>query len=391
MNNIVYNNSITNSSIIGKIPNFPQEEEKLIFANIFEQLLLFDKLVLNTDYENYTLSFLISKLGLATVERLIASNYINFSIKSSVIFTSTGKQKNDGTIDTSSIYSQPPIVGGVLSDNELDPETNIYKALRRFNIDKSNRNRLIKIITPKYIKIDNMKLGVDTTKFIIDSYTNNTLAKVGLPFLKDPFDLDIVERQKLLELGHSILEAGIINKNGFKSYNNYNHLEIVEQSFENIGKAYHISENVSEILRIENTPDLKEIYLQNSFNMSDIFKLRHLKSAKYFRKWINEVGENSNAKEVTEAYIAEIKNAKRFFDSAKGKIIKHTVLFGATAGLGGLIAGSLGLALGAAAKTIVDPAVDYGLGMIEEFTVDRLLEGKNPKIFIDKMKEELKK
>ncbi|PIQ22685.1 MAG: hypothetical protein COW65_01775 [Cytophagales bacterium CG18_big_fil_WC_8_21_14_2_50_42_9] len=390
MKNILYNNSITNSSIIGQYPSFTKEQEQSILATFFEQLLLFDFAVISTDKDNYSLTFLISKLGFDTVERLIQSGYIKFSIKSALIVSGTGNKKLDGTMDESAIYSQPPIIGGVLGEEELDPEKNVFRAVSRFDIDRRTRNRLIKQISSCYIATDDMKIGVETTDFIINSYKQNHLETLGLPYLKEPFELNLQEREKLLELGHSILEMGIISKNGFKSYNNYSEFEIAQKSFENIGKAYKISENVSEILRIENTPDLKQIYLNNNFTISDIFKLRHLRTAKYFRKWINEVGENSNANEVTEAYLAEIKVAKSFFNTTKGKIIKNTLLYGATTGLGTIIAGQIGAVVGVIAKPVIEPAVDYGLGLIEEFTVDSIFAGKNPKIYIDKLKEEIK-
>lgn len=388
--NILYNNSICNSSILGYHPKFTKEQEQQIFATFFEQLLLFDCIVISTDKDNFSLTFLISRLGLETVERLIRSGYIKFSIKSAIIVTGTGHQKEDGSIDESVIYSQPPIVGGVLGDAELDPEKNAFRALSRFDIDKKRRNKLIDKIAKSYLSIDNMKIGVDTTDFILNSYQQNHLEHLGLPFLKDPQDLDIEERRKLLDLANSILEAGIISKNGFKSYNNYGEFEIAEKSFENIGKAYNISTNVSELLKIENTPDFRQIFLNNQFEVDDIFKLRHLKTAKYFRKWINEVGENANSNEVTEAYLAEIKEAKSFFNSTKGKIIKNTFMFGATSGLGMLIAGQVGAVVGGVIKPFVEPAVDYGLGLIEEFTVDGLFTGKTPKIYIDKLKDEIK-
>src|SRR5690606_22513494 len=342
-----------------------------------------------TDKDNFSLTFLISRLGFETVERLIRSGYIKFSIKSAIIVTGTGHQKEDGSIDESVIYSQPPIVGGVLGDAELDPEKNVFRALNRFDIDKKRRNKLIDKIAKSYLSTDNMKIGVDTTDFILNSYQQNHLEHLGLPFLKDPQDLNIEERRKLLDLANSILEAGIISKNGFKSYNNYGEFEIAEKSFENIGKAYNISSNISEILKIENTPDLRQIFLNNQFQVDDIFKLRHLKTAKYFRKWINEVGENANSNEVTEAYLAEIKDAKSFFNTTKGKIIKNTFMYGATSGLGMLIAGQVGAVVGGVIKPFVEPAVDYGLGLIEEFTVDGLFAGKTPKIYIDKLKDEI--
>ena len=374
---------------MGYHPKFTKEQEQQIFATFFEQLLLFDCIVISTDKDNFSLTFLISRLGFETVERLIRSGYIKFSIKSAIIVTGTGHQKEDGSIDESVIYSQPPIVGGVLGDAELDPEKNVFRALNRFDIDKKRRNKLIDKIAKSYLSTDNMKIGVDTTDFILNSYQQNHLEHLGLPFLKDPQDLNIEERRKLLDLANSILEAGIISKNGFKSYNNYGEFEIAEKSFENIGKAYNISSNISEILKIENTPDLRQIFLNNQFQVDDIFKLRHLKTAKYFRKWINEVGENANSNEVTEAYLAEIKDAKSFFNTTKGKIIKNTFMYGATSGLGMLIAGQVGAVVGGVIKPFVEPAVDYGLGLIEEFTVDGLFAGKTPKIYIDKLKDEI--
>lgn len=374
---------------MGYHPKFTKEQEQQIFATFFEQLLLFDCIVISTDKDNFSLTFLISRLGFETVERLIRSGYIKFSIKSAIIVTVTGHQKEDGSIDESVIYSQPPIVGGVLGDAELDPEKNVFIALNRFAIDKKRRNKLIDKIAKSYLSTDNMKIGVDTTDFILNSYQQNHLEHLGLPFLKDPQDLNIEERRKLLDLANSILEAGIISKNGFKSYNNYGEFEIAEKSFENIGKAYNISSNISEILKIENTPDLRQIFLNNQFQVDDIFKLRHLKTAKYFRKWINEVGENANSNEVTEAYLAEIKDAKSFFNTTKGKIIKNTFMYGATSGLGMLIAGQVGAVVGGVIKPFVEPAVDYGLGLIEEFTVDGLFAGKTPKIYIDKLKDEI--
>jgi hypothetical protein len=390
LKNTLFNTDITKNSFLGMTTRLTKEQESEILAGLFEQLLLFDRVVLSTDKTNQTLIFLISKLGFATLERLIKSGYILFSIKSAVIVSGAGRQREDGTIDESVIYKQPPIVGGSLNGEDIDPSENIYRALIRFGVDKRERNRLIKLITPKYIKNDGLELGSNAAKVVTDAYINNNLEKLGLPFLKDPFDLNLDERKILMDLGHTVLDSSILAKNNYKSYNNYEHLEISKKNLENIGKAYNISQNVSEILKIENTPDLKELFSQNSFDISDIFKLRHLSNAKYFRKWINEVGESSNSAEVTAEYLKEVAGAKKFFNTPKGKLIKNTFLFGATSGLGALIAGPVGGLVGAAAKPVVEMGVDYSLGLLEEFVLDGILEGKNPKVFIDRLKNESK-
>jgi len=73
LKNILFNNSITKNSFLGVSSRLSKYEEINILAEIFEQLLLFDKIVLSIDKNNSSLVFLISKLGLETVERLIRS------------------------------------------------------------------------------------------------------------------------------------------------------------------------------------------------------------------------------------------------------------------------------------------------------------------------------
>ena len=141
-------------------PEIPFKEIPVTDSTNFDNLI--EKNPLNKN--------LISKLGLETIERLIRSGYIKFSIKSSIIVTGKGHQREDGSIDESVIHSQPPIVGGVLGDEELKPEKNIFKALSRFNIDKKSRSKLIDKIVPAYLSTDDMKIGVDTTDFILNSY-----------------------------------------------------------------------------------------------------------------------------------------------------------------------------------------------------------------------------
>lgn len=390
MKNIVYNNQINNSSIIGVTPRFSKQQEENLLAIFFEQLLLFDYVVISTDRNNFTLFFLIKKLGIDTIERLFRAGYVKLSIKSAIIVTGTGRQMENGEIDESVIYKQPPIVGGTLSDEDLDFEKNIYHGLTPFNLGTKKIRQLTKVISPNYLSVDNMDLGVDATQLVLNSYKSNLLEYLNLPYDKEPEQMNLEERKKLQSLAHSILEMGIISKNSFKSYENYGNFEIAQNIYNNIGKAFKISDNTAEILSIENTPDLQQIFLQNNFDISDIFKLRHLKTAKYFRKWINEIGENENSAEVTEAYLAEIKEAKSFFNTTKGKIIKNTLLFGASTGLGTLIAGPIGALAGASAVPAINLGVDYGLSLLEEFTTEGLFAGKNPKIFIDGLKRELK-
>ena len=135
MKSEVFNNSI-GTPFDFNYPTLTKDQEEQILAGLFEQLLIFDKITISTGRLNFPLAFLISKLGLKSVERLIEAGYIRFMIYAPMIVTSTGMGKEDGTVDDSVIYGQPPIAAGSLSDEDLEPERNIHYALSIFGLSK---------------------------------------------------------------------------------------------------------------------------------------------------------------------------------------------------------------------------------------------------------------
>lgn len=389
--NRILNSDISPSPIVFNRTYDSELKRKDIFSNLFEQLLLFDNIVISTDKDNHSLYFLIRYFGYENTLRLIKSGYISFYIRTSIIVHSKGRQLADGSLDESTIYQQPPIVGGSLHGSDIDIEENISRAIKPFNLDKKKHRELIKHSYKQYIKDKDLELGTNTSKIIIDAYTNNNLENLGMPFTKDPFDLNIEERQNLFNIGHSVLESSILLKHNLKSFNNTDHLKILSKNFENIGKAYNVTENTQKIFEIENIPDLKSIYLNGNFSLEDIFKLRHLNNAKYFRKWINEVSESTNAKEISVEYLDEVEGSKKFFQTGLGKFIKTTASFGVGTGLGMAIGGPVEALIGAGAAKIAEPITDYAFGLLETYALDNLIEGKNPRGYLNKIKDEINK
>jgi hypothetical protein len=173
------------------------------------------------------------------------------------------------------------------------------------------------------------------------------------------------------------METAVLSQYGLKSYENYEHIAICKKNLNNIGKAYNVSDNTSVLLKLENLPDLKQLFLTGKLDFDAVFKLKHLSNAKYFRRWINEVGESSNAQEITTEYLKEIKGHHKFIDSAGGKLIKSLMSFGISSTVGAALAGIPGAVAGLA------------LGQLETFWVDSILKGKNPSMFIDDLKENI--
>ena len=376
MKSAVLNNTI-GSPYIFEYPRLTRVEEASILASIFEQLLIFDKITLTTSRLNFSLAFLIKKIGINSVERLLDSGYLNFILWSPIIVTGTGRERKDKTIDESVIYGQPPIVAGSLSAEDLDPEKNIQTALSHFNLHKDRKKIFTKKAITHYSVPDGMILATDSANLVIDAYKNNNLESLGLPFLKDPEQLNLEERAKLLDLGHKVTETAILSQYGLKSYQNYESYEICKKNLENIGKAYNISENTAHLFSLENVPNLKDLFLTERLDFDSVFKIRHLSNAKYYRKWINEVGESSNAQEVSQEYLNQVKGYTNFFEKTQGKLLKNMTLFGANAALGSAIAGPIGTAVG------------LTMGLLETFWLDSILKGKNPSMFIDDIRNEI--
>ncbi|MDO8896764.1 MAG: hypothetical protein Q7V19_03870, partial [Bacteroidales bacterium] len=229
MSSIVFNNKIGNPYGFD-YPKFTKEEEKYIIAGLFEQLLIFDKITITTNRVNFALAFLLSKLGINTVERLFELGYIKILLWTPVIMTGSGRQKADGSVDKSVIYGQPPIAAGSLGDKDLDPEENIHNAIKHFNFHRERRRIFTRIVAKNYIIPNGMEFSTGSSRIVIDAYESNNLAGLGLPFKKESNQLDLEQRQQLLGLGHKVLETAILSKYGFKSFEDYEHFKICEQN-----------------------------------------------------------------------------------------------------------------------------------------------------------------
>lgn len=294
-----------------------------------------------------------------------------------MIVTGTGRQRDDGTIDESVIYGQPPIAAGSLYNEDLNPVNNIKKALDFFNFHRDRKRIFIRRARGAYIVPDGMEFSTDSAKVVIQAFKQNNLADLGLPNDTEPEQLPLVKRQLLLELGHKLLETALLSKYELKSFENYEHYKICEQNLKNIGNALNVTKGTSEILQIQKIPDLKQLFIQEKLDFESVTKIRYKSNAKYFRKWINSVSENSNAEEITKEYVNEIKGKNNFFESTEGKFVRNIGMFGVNAALGTAVAGPIGTAAG------------FGLGLLETYWLDKILKGKNPSMFIEDVEKEI--
>jgi hypothetical protein len=375
MNNI-FNGNIAEKNIFG-YPQLTSEQEQLLLAELFEQLILFDKITIKTGRLNFTLHFLIHHLGINLVEELVEKGLIQFLLWTPVIVTGSGTQREDGTIDESTIIGKPPIATGQLSNEDLDPENNIKKGLQHYNLHRDRRRIFTRKALKNYVIPEGMEFSKNAAEFITESYNAGHLRDLGLPNTIEPENLNVDQRYKLLNLGSKVLETSVMSKYELKSLENYEHIKIFESNLNNIGKAYNVTSNTSDLLKLEKVPNLRELYLQEGFDFQIALKIRNLSNAKYFRKWINEVSESVDANEITTEYLKQIKGETKFFETGHGKFLKTSLMCAAGTALGMAISNPIGGSI-----------AGFTLSQLDTFWLDKLLKGKNPSMFIEDLKYE---
>ncbi len=362
-------------------PNLTTEQQINIIAGLFEQLMIFDKVTVTVSRLNFPLYFLLRTLGMNTVERLIDAHYVRFILWSPLIITGAGTQLEDGTIDRNSIIGRPPLLCGSFIKSDLDPEKNVTQVLRTLGFHKDRIKSFTKKATKEYIIPDGSAFSSEAAEFVIDAYKHNNLENLGLPYIKEPDQLDVNERLALLDLSSKVVESAILAEYRLKSYENFEAFEICKKNMENIGKAYQIADNTATLFKLENLPNLKQLFIYERLPFDSIFQLRHLSVAKYFRSWINEVGEDKNQIEITAEYLNEIKGKHKFINTTSGKFLKHLTLLGV-----GALVGQVASAQGG---EIIGGIAGEALSLLDDLWLDNILAGKNPSMFIDYLKNEV--
>lgn len=377
MKHKVFNSTLDKGYL--SFPNLTIQEERMIEAELFEQIMLFDRIYLKTGRVNFALVFLIKKFGLKMVERLIEIDYIQFLLYTPMIVNGVGRRREDGTIDESTVLGQPPIVSGSLETEKNFKEKLIDETLSLYDLPRRKKKPLKRKIMKNTILPDGLKSSQTAVEIVVDAYKGNLLDSVGLPYEKEPNQLPVDGRTELKNLSNNVLETILLSKYGLKSFNQFDNQKLYNQNLENIGNALNVTNNAVEIFDMENIPNLKQLFLEEKLTFEQALKLRHGSSAKYFRNWLNTISESNDSIKISEEYINEIVGKKGFFQSKGGKFVKTTGMYG------------LGKAL---AAFIVNPLLSIsatlGLRMFDTFILQHLIKGKSAKMFVDRVKAEVK-
>jgi hypothetical protein len=146
---------------------------------------------------------------------------------------------------------------------------------------------------------------------------------------------------------------------------------VVEPKFKDRIKILH------RILEFEDVPDVKDLVSSGKLTLKAIIDIRDSKNLIEFRRWLKQLSPESKEIEVLKAYRRAVED--KVSSNKIYKVLKLGVFTGTGTAIGSLI-GPAGTVIGG----IAGAATDFAIGFTDTFFIDGLVDGWNPKIFIEK-------
>lgn len=371
-------------------------ERQRLFSELFEQLMLFDRVYFKIGNNSTTLPILIQEFGINKVEENISNGLFQFlfwkpfilyrpgKLISSPVVKIAGDFSQDVYDDSEILGTEPVLVSNIaIQQKGYDPEKVVDNSFHYFSIHP-DRKRILKKIVLDNTLVQTINDAEAAKNLAIDAYQNGKLNKNSLPFTKQPEMLSTVERIKLWEIANNYFEMSILTENGIDIYNGYNFFNTIRNNLNDLADSLKISGDAAKLFELQNIPNFKEMFYHNEVDLVDVFEMRELSNAKYFRRWINEKSRTVDGKEIAKEYLNEIKGDRKFFNTKGGKFLKTIGVFGIGAGLGAAISGLKGSLIGASTAAVIK---DLGLNLLDTFWLDKILKGKNPSIYIENIEK----
>jgi hypothetical protein len=371
---LVLENVVSTEDAALAVKRFKDQE-----ASLFEQLLLFDQISLKVHGENIPLAVLLNVFGDKAFEALIEQDAIKFVLWTTNVFYMK-----------SNVPGVHPIASGnFTSPAHTDPEASIELGLAWLRNKPSARRKryLVKKIAPKYV-LPNKELSVRAVDITKSAFDLNKLNSFGLSPLINPIEnMRESERSLLCECATELLEYSFMIEHGMSSYSKLSYFDLFSNSVQKIREASAAKLHFNELAKLEGLPDLKSLYPQLESGLRQLPKLRNKRSSRKFREWLSST-EGGKAGEIAREYIEDIANARGILDGTGGKFTKSVVMTAVGTGIGAAIGASpLAAVSGGLVAKLLEPAAEFGLDLVDNFLLDRLLRGWTPRMFFDDLKK----
>lgn len=344
------------------------------FQNFIDNIILYDEIVVPTD-DFLSLAALVGVLGVQPVINLFDAGVVRM-VRTREALGYTG---NGGGLISFGINGSDQIPRIAFAD----PAQTIEWAL-----DGLNSVRKIEIIhlTERVLN------GLQETSFEkeFQSFRKETYSDVmGSKYLRDKFELNgnlsnltaiesagvriyggVVDAQNpddqissLLKIAHTNLEMRLANLSGCSDISTRNPIGHVLMGKQE-RRRHSIQCGAFEIKELAGVPDLGTQILQRPQDLNKLLELRSSKSGIAFRKWFHEIGADIEGN-FTKAYV-ELLQEKHVLQSSFARTMRLIITGG---------------------WALVEPVSGTTATVVDNFILNRFLDKKSPKFFLNNLKQ----
>lgn len=348
-------------------------------SSLFEDIMLFDALAFEVVGENVPLAVLIGLLGARQVESLIEQDALAFVLWNQVILH---MQSDVPGLD-------PLGYGKYGTEHNNDPEESIRLGLNRLNVPltSATKRSLIRKVRDLYSVPDD-NLSERAVGIIHSAYDAGRLTSFGLtPEISTYRDLPLAGREKLGRCAEALAQYQHVLKNGMTSHTNFQFYQMFNESNRRIHLALSLQDSFDELCKIENLPNFQALYYSLKRPFESVSQFRSTGTSKKFRRWIARCEESDDGLEISKQYVEAISKPTGLLQTKPGRIFKSVALSALGGLAGAAIGGAVGATVGAGSAKTLEPAIDIGLDLLDEFALGGRLKGWTPKMFFSDMEK----
>ncbi|MGC3023910.1 hypothetical protein ACPUER_01955 [Burkholderia sp. DN3021] len=347
-----------------------------VAGTLFESFLLFDTVSLKVHGENLPLAMLLSLMGDRAVLDLAESGSLRF-----VLWTPMVAHITD---DIPGI--DPLTYGNLSSAAHSDPEESLALGLSRYTkkLDRSNRRALIRKLRDTYT-IPDMQLAAEVVEISKSAYESGRLKGYGLDPSEIAYrDIPLKKRETLSKCAGSLLEYKFAMSNNMTSYSNRDFYEFLSQSCGRLSSVETRLSGFTTLARLENIPDLKQLYAQIEVPFSKMIALRKKRASRNFREWLSLAPCDVAAPEgLSKYYLDALMQPVGLFQSTGGKLAKSIAMTAIGAGIGMATESPYAGALLGGLAGIASVGAGFGLDLVDQFLLEGITKGWTPRVFFD--------
>jgi hypothetical protein len=247
-------------------------------AALFEHLLLFDTVSFKVYGENLPLVVMLRHFGENGLETLIEQDAIRFVLWTPMITHAVTEIPGVNALQS----------GNLNSPAHSDPEQSIDLGLNWLTQQPTQRfrRRLKKKVIPLY-RIPPPELAGEVVALTNSAFASGKLKALGLDPERHRIDnLKLNERAQLGKCATQLLEYRYLVSEQMTALSSFEYFSLFSDSLRHIETSAKKVKAFGELSRLENMPDLKELFPTFRGGLAQVPRIRDRRTARRFREWL---------------------------------------------------------------------------------------------------------